>query len=83
MLNTTPSIVKVHIDAMDEVQTQPDSGLPREVPGKDSLVTQLDHLLERYLNTLDQYQNAQQQLTAYMSSVRSKWEFLPTSADLR
>ena len=56
---------------MPEAQVQPVSQLPLEASEKDVLITQLDRLLERYLTTLDQYQKAQQQLTAYMSSVRS------------
>jgi len=68
---------------MTEVQVQPVSRLPPKAPEKDFLITQLDHLLERYLTTLDQYQKAQQQLTACMSSVSSQRAFLPAFADLR
>ncbi|KAF9734941.1 hypothetical protein PMIN06_011020 [Paraphaeosphaeria minitans] len=43
-----------------------------ELPSSDSekveLVSRLDHLLERYLHTLDAYQKAQQQLTKNLST---------------
>ncbi|KAF2265396.1 hypothetical protein CC78DRAFT_553004 [Lojkania enalia] len=39
-----------------------------EAPSKNALISQLDSLLERYLNTLNQYQKAQQQLTSNLSS---------------
>jgi hypothetical protein len=68
---------------MMEVQVQPVDRLPLKTPEKEFLITQLDHLLERYLTTLDQYQKAQQQLTAYMCSVSSQRAFLPAFADLR
>ena len=68
---------------MTEAQIQPVSPLAFEAPEKDHLILQLDRLLERYLITLDQYQKAQQQLTAYMSSVRSQRAFVPAFSDVR
>jgi hypothetical protein len=40
-----------------------------ETPGKDDLNFKLDEALERYLNTLDVYQQAQQKLTSHLSAV--------------
>ena len=43
---------------------------------KAALLLRLDELLERYLNTLEEYQKAQQQLTSHFASVSaSKMSF--------
>jgi hypothetical protein len=58
---------------MAEVDAQP--AVVKEIAGsndKASLLAKLDELLEQYLNTLDRYQRAQQQLTTHLTSVRSK-----------
>ena len=41
-----------------------------KVDSKDILVHSLDHLLERYLQLLDQYQTLQQELTQHISRVK-------------
>ena len=41
-----------------------------QVDSKEKLVHSLDHLLERYLHLLDQYQTVQQELTQNLSRVR-------------
>jgi hypothetical protein len=40
--------------------------------GKKDLLSELDGLLERYLNTLDDYQKTRQQLSSLWSSVSTK-----------
>ena len=40
-----------------------------QVDSKEKLVRSLDHLLERYLHLLDQYQTLRQELTQYLSRV--------------
>ena len=39
--------------------------------GKDDLILELDKLLERYLNTLDEYEKIGKELSKQLSSVRS------------
>ena len=41
-----------------------------QVDSKERLGRSLDHLLERYLHLLDQYQTLQQELTQHLSQVR-------------
>ena len=41
-----------------------------QVDSREKLVRSLDHLLERYLHLLDQYQTLQQELTQHLSRVR-------------
>lgn len=55
-----------------------------ETMDKASLLMRLDELLEKYLNTLDLYQNARQQLTTQLTSVRASTNkgIMPTSAHL-
>jgi hypothetical protein len=50
-----------------EAQSVPET--QTEVLDKDKLISNLDELLEQYLNTLDAYQQAHQQLTKHLSSV--------------
>jgi molybdenum-dependent DNA-binding transcriptional regulator ModE len=52
------------------VDTESMPVLRTETVGKDALVSRLDEMLEDYLNTLDAYQQAHQQLTQHLSSVR-------------
>ncbi|PSN70357.1 hypothetical protein BS50DRAFT_571617 [Corynespora cassiicola Philippines] len=57
---------------MTDVQTLPrPEGLserPDSQIDRDGLIEQLDQLLEKYLETLDEYQKAQQQLAKFLSS---------------
>ncbi|KAF2476264.1 uncharacterized protein BDR25DRAFT_331154 [Lindgomyces ingoldianus] len=53
---------------MAEVQAQPTPNLSVGTTEKEVFITKLDGLLEQYLNTLDQYQRAQQKLTSSLSS---------------
>ncbi|KAF2184836.1 hypothetical protein K469DRAFT_727048 [Zopfia rhizophila CBS 207.26] len=53
---------------MAEVLPQAKKSPEVETADKDALTSKLDELLEQYLNTLDLYQKAQQQLTSSLSS---------------
>jgi hypothetical protein len=58
---------------MAEVNSQPvpiaEPNISSQSFDKDALVTRLDQLLEKYLNTLDEYQKAREQLSKQLSSV--------------
>lgn len=55
---------------------------PNPEPSRADLVQELDALLERYLNLLDEQQSMQNELGKYMSSVRSYHSKLSTCAEL-
>ena len=50
-----------------DTESMPDSRTA--APSKNALISKLDEMLENYLNTLDAYQKAHQQLTEHLSSV--------------
>lgn len=54
---------------MAEVDIQSVPKPQPEIRAKDDLVSKLDDLLGQYLNTLDEYQKAQQQLSKHLSAV--------------
>lgn len=58
---------------MTEIQSQPlgvsESSISSPGFDKDALVIRLDELLKKYLNTLDEYQKAREQLSKQLSSV--------------
>lgn len=54
---------------MAEVEVRQLSEQKNSGSSKELLTAQLDDLLEQYLSKLDAYQQAHQQLTAYLSSV--------------
>lgn len=66
---------KINRESMDEV-LQPSEHVLRDADsvkgaGKDDLIQHLDDLLERYLNTLDEYDKVSKELSKQLSSVRS------------
>lgn len=55
---------------MAEAESQPISDPRAEATDKGALLSRLDELLEQYLDTLDKYQTAREQLTAHLTAVR-------------
>jgi hypothetical protein len=71
---------------MAEVQAQPapisESKTENQAEDKDALIVRLDELLEKYLHTLDEYQNTRGLLSKQLSSVRdTKLELLGLISD--
>lgn len=56
---------------MTDTEARSDAGKGHQSSERESLIVRLDELLEKYLDTLDQYQKARQQLTTHLSSVSS------------
>lgn len=75
VLSSTPNSFKHIKSIMTEVQSQAPVIIDNIAQGsstdKDALLSRLDELLEQYLHTLDEYQNAREQLSKQLSSVRS------------
>jgi hypothetical protein len=49
-----------------------DTSLDYRVREKDELIEHLDHLLERYLRTIDRYEKVNKELSKQLSSVRAR-----------
>jgi hypothetical protein len=56
-------------EVQNPAESLPQSSIDSQSLEKDALVSQLDELLEQYLNTLDEYQKIRVQLSKQLSSV--------------
>lgn len=66
---TTHHSILVKKTNMADAETQTQAEKAPQIPEKESLIVRLDELLEKYLETLDQYQKARQELSTQLSSV--------------
>jgi hypothetical protein len=73
------SYTPIHVN-MAEAQSEPvvaaDSGAGSQTVDRGVLLVRLDELLEKYLHTLDEYQNLRLQLSKQLSSVSYDYSYL-------
>jgi hypothetical protein len=63
------SSVQIMTEVQNPAESLPQSSIDTQSPEQNALVSQLDELLEQYLNTLDEYQKVRAELSKQLSSV--------------